>query len=152
LVIVVRSTLALTNGDDKVAIPLGSMMSINAALLVCTALAVVRTVLSVLGALLAARFGTSAVADIRRSLARAFVSAAWPVQQAEKSGRLQELLTTFITKVVELLSSLTQMVTMLFSLVALLAAGVAIDPAVSVVAIISVGLLGSALRPFRAAI
>ena len=152
LVVVVRTTFALTNGDHQVEIPIGSPISIKEALLICVALAVVRTLLALVGAIMAAHFGTSAVADIRRSLARAFVNSAWPIQEAEKSGRLQELLTTFITKVVEMLSSLTQMVTMLFSLIALLAAGVAIDPAVSVLAIISVGLLGSALRPFRAAI
>lgn len=152
LVVVVRATFALTSGDGQVEIPFGSSISVNNALLVCAGLAAIRTLLSVSGAFLAAKFGTTAVADIRRSLARAFVNAAWPVQQAEKSGRLQELLTTFITNVVQMLSSLAQMVTMSFSLIALLAAGVAIDPAVSILAIISVGLLGSALRPFRAAI
>lgn len=95
---------------------------------------------------------TSVVADTRRTLAAAFLFASWPVQQADRSGKLQELLTTFTNQGSQLVNSLTLGVSSMFNLIALLGIAVVVNPTGSILVMVAALVFGSALRPLRAAV
>jgi ABC-type multidrug transport system fused ATPase/permease subunit len=100
----------------------------------------------------AARLTSTVVARTRKRLARAFLATSWEVQQDDRTGRLQELLTTFSQQAFALINSLTTATSSLFSLLALLGIAVAVDPVGALVVIVAVAVLGSLLRPVRAAV
>ena len=69
------------------------------------------------------------------------MQASWSSQHGERSGRLQEMLTTFAQQGAELVNSTTLAITAGCSLVALLASAVAVDPQASLVVIAAVAVL-----------
>jgi ABC-type multidrug transport system fused ATPase/permease subunit len=113
---------------------------------------VVRVALSIAVAWQSARLSASVVASVRRDLALAFMQASWSSQHGERSGRLQEILTTFAQRGAELIGATAFAITTGCSLVAMLGAAIVIDPAASVVVIAAVAVLGLVLRPLRAAV
>ncbi len=89
---------------------------------------------------------------MRRNLARAFMSASWTAQHGQRSGRLQELLTTFTGQGASLVTSLMLGIRAGGSLLALVVTAVAVDPLAALTVIVAVVVLGSVLRPLRAAV
>ena len=88
-------------------------------------------------------------AGLRTELGNAFLRANWASQHGERTGRLQELLTTFSNQGSQLVASVMQGITNGFSLVALLLSAVMIEPLASLAVIVVVIALSSVLRPLR---
>lgn len=152
LVVVTRTAFAITDGADRVGVVGGRYLSVNGTLLLAFVLVVVRLLLAVCAGWLSARMMAEASADIRRVLAEAFLNASWPVQQEEKSGSFQELLTTFAAQVTSLINGVTQAVLSGANLAAFIGLAIAVDPAGAAVLVVSVAILATLLRPLRAAI
>ena len=89
---------------------------------------VVRLILSVVGVRISARLTADVTTDQRHLLSDAYLRTSWAVQQAEPAGRLQELLTSFVGRVTNAVTTLTVAVTAALSLVAFLGVGFAVDP------------------------
>ena len=152
LVFVTRSAFAITDGNNEVGLVLGRTVSIGAAIALALSLVVLRIALSVAAAWQSARLSTTVTAGLRTELADAFLRADWASQHGERSGRLQELLTTFSSQGAQLIAAVMQGITNGFSLFALLLSAVLIDPLASVAVIVVVAVLATVLRPLRAAV
>jgi ABC-type multidrug transport system fused ATPase/permease subunit len=152
LVSITRAAFAITDGDDEFGLVAGWEVSVTTAVLFSLALVVIRVALAIATTWQSARLSASVIADVRRELAQAFMQASWSSQHGERSGRLQELLTTFAQQGAALVTATTQAVTSGCSLAAMLVSAIVIDPAASLVVIAAVAVLGSVLRPLRAAV
>lgn len=152
LVTVTRAAFAITDGEDRIGILAGRSLSVRSTLSLALALVALRIALAGYASWQSANVATRVVAGIRHRLSRAFLDASWEVQQAQRSGSLQELLTTYSGQASSLMTSLTQGVVTGANLVALLGMAVAVDPVGALVLVVSVSMLGLLLRPLRSAV
>lgn len=152
LVTVTRAAFAITDGDEEVGIVAGVFLSVNTTLFLALVLVMMRLALATFAGWLSAEMMTRASAETRTRLADAFLNASWQVQQNEKSGGLQELLTSFSGQVTALVSAVGQAFLAGANLAALVGLAIAVDPPGAVVLVVSVGVLASLLRPLRAAV
>lgn len=88
-------------------------------------------------------------ADLRRSLAQAYLRSSWSVQQVSASGRLQELVTGFANSGANLVWAFANGIISGCSVGAMLLLAVGVDPLGSLIAVAAVAVLGSVLRPLR---
>ena len=152
LVVVTRTAFAVTDDSDRVGIVGGWYVGVPSALLLAVALVVARMTLAALAVWIASGLSWGAVAETRQRLAHAFIDARWSVQQDERVGSLQELITTYGGYLARLLSSVTNIVLAAANLAALLGLAVAVDPLGAVVLVVAVAVLAVLLRPLRAAV
>lgn len=152
LIAATRAAFAITDGADRVGIVAGWFVSVGQALLIALCLVVIRVALMSFAAWQSARTTAAVVARIRRRLARSFLDAPWGVQQSQRSGSLQELLTSYASQAQALMAALNQGVVAAANLVALVGIAIAVDPLGAIVLVISVAGLGLLLRPLRAAV
>lgn len=149
LVGVTRAAFAITDGDERFGVIAGIEMSVDVVVAVAAALVVARTALALLSTWQAAWLGSSVVATVRKDLANTYLAATWSAQHGGRSGRLQELLTTYAGRANELVAGITQVVSSGCSLAALLAMALIVDVAASAVAALALLVLGLVLRPLR---
>ena len=152
LVVITRSAFAITDGSDQVGLVAGWEVGVNTAVVVSLALVLTRVGLAVIATSQSAKLSSSVVAGVRRDLARAFMQASWSSQHGERTGRLQELLTTFAQRGGELAKNITIGITAGCSLAAMMIAAVIVDPAASIVVIGAIAILSLVLRPLRASV
>ena len=149
LVFVTRAAFAITDGENEVGLVLGRTASVGSAIWIALLLVVFRVAFAIAATWQSARLSATVTAGLRTELSDAFLSANWASQHGERSGRLQELLTTFSNQGSQLVASVMQGITNGFSLVALLLSAVLIDPLASMAVIVVVIALSSVLRPLR---
>lgn len=149
LIIVTRSAFAITDGAERVGIVAAWYLTVGQTLLLGAGLVSLRVALAAYASWQAARLSTSAVARVRERVASAFLDASWEVQQGQRSGSLQELLTTYTGQVNSLVGSLGSGVVAAANLVALVGIAVAVDPLGALILLISLAVLGVLLRPLR---
>ena len=104
LVSITRAAFAITDGKDEFGLVAGREVSVTAAVLFSLTFVLVRVALAIAATWQSARLSASVIADVRRDLAQAFMRASWSSQHGERSGRLQELLTTFAQQGAELVN------------------------------------------------
>jgi ATP-binding cassette subfamily B protein len=149
LVIITGVAMAMMDDRAEVGPILGSTLSIGSALLVGTAILVARLALSLVGVRISAHLTANVTMDQRRRLSHAYLRTSWAIQQAEPAGRLQELLTSFVQRVNQTITSLTQAVTSLLSLIAFLGTGIVVDATSTLAVLVALALVGSVLTPLR---
>lgn len=149
LVVATRTAFAITDGDERVGLLAGYFLDVNETLLVAFALLVARYALAVLAVRQAAALTANVIERQRKRLARAFLMASWEVQQRERSGSLQELLTTYAGQASALSTNATQFSVAAGNLIAMLGIAIGINPVGALALVAAVGILGSALRPIR---
>jgi ABC-type multidrug transport system fused ATPase/permease subunit len=154
LFLVVVSRLAFAITDDTTTVELVGGVSSSLAWAAAGALLLVlfRAVLAVASTWQTARLSTSVIADLRTQIASAYLRASWSTQHGQRSGRLQELLTTFTQQGAILVNGVLLATSAGFSLLALLITAVLLDPLASLVVIAAVLVLASVLRPMRKAV
>lgn len=150
LVVVTRLALSITDRADRAELVLGRTVTIAVGLWVALALVIVRFALAWFANRLSAHMGVRVAADLRRRLTAAFLHASWGRQQAERVGRLQELMTAYATSGSQLVGGFTGALTSAFGLAAMLTLAIAVSPVGALVVIAAVAVLGLALRPVRA--
>lgn len=144
--------MALVGGKDVVGPAYGQYLPMDTALAVACGSLVLRVILSLIAVHLSAALTAVVSTEQRQRLSHAFLHTSWSVQQAEPAGRLQELLTSFVSRITQAVSVLATAITASLSLVAFLAAGVAVDPLSTAAVLFALGLVGSVLSPMRRAI
>jgi len=152
LITVTRAAFAITDGDDRIGIVSGWYVTVPVALLLGLTFVVLRLGFSAFASWNSARLSAQVVADVRNRLASAFLGASWTVQQSQRGGSLQELLTTYSNQASFLMGSFSQGVLASANLIALLLMAIAVDPLGALVLVTTVGILGLLLRPLRAAV
>ena len=149
LVTITRAAFAITDGDTRVGIVANVFVSINYGLLLAVGLLVVRLLLSASASWQSAKLSADVVAAVRHDLSSAFLDASWEVQQAQRAGGLQELLTTYGNQTSAMMAGVGQVVLSSANLIALLGLAIAIDPKGAVALVMSVAVLGALMRPLR---
>jgi ABC-type multidrug transport system fused ATPase/permease subunit len=149
LVIITSVAMAMMRDGAEVGPILGRSISVGDALVVGTVVLAVRLALSIVGVRISARLSADVTTDQRHRLSHAYLRTSWAIQQAEPAGRLQELLTSFVQRVNQTITALTQAVTSLLSLIAFLATGIAVDFMSTLAVLVALALVGSVLTPLR---
>lgn len=152
LIAVTRAAFAITAGRDEVGIVAGIFLNLNLTLVLALVVVVVRLALAVFAGWQSSNMMARASAEIRSKMAEAFLNASWSVQQEERSGSLQELLTTFSAQVTAMVGAVGQIFLSGANLAAMIGLAIAVDPPGAVVLVVSVAALASLLRPLRAAV
>lgn len=125
---------------------------VETALILAGILLVMRVGLAVGAVFLSAGMVTGVLGDLRNRVSTAFLGAQWETQQAEPSGRLQELMTTFVNRATGSVSAFAGWLSAWLSLAAFLLAAVIVDPRATIFMILALAALGGVLYPLRAAI
>lgn len=149
LVLLTSTVLALAAGSEAIPPALGFTLSTDMALIGSGVAVALRLALSLATVQISASLGASVRTEQRVRVAEAFLRADWGIQQNEAAGRLQELLTSFVGRINQAVSSLTQGITSLLSLLAFLSAGLLVDPLSTLAVLGALGILGSCLAPVR---
>lgn len=149
LVLITGTMMALVSGNDHVGPLWGMSIKLTTAVAAAVALVFVRLAFAALAVKLSADLTARVTIAQRRRLADSYLLSSWAVQQAEPTGRLQELLTTFVTRVTGAVATVTQAITALLSLLAFLGAGLIVDPLATLAVIVALGVLGAILGPLR---
>ncbi|MGK0276363.1 MAG: ATP-binding cassette subfamily B protein [Ilumatobacter sp.] len=152
LVIAMRTAFTITDGSDRVGMVASWNLPISLALGIALLLVAVRVSLSSFAAWQSAKLSSDVVARVRRRLSHSFFDASWAVQQRQKSGSLQELMSTYSGQTSNLMNGVNQAVVAAANLVALLGLAIAVDPLGAFVLVVSVAVLGTVLRPLRAVV
>ncbi|MDO5499965.1 MAG: ABC transporter ATP-binding protein, partial [Propionibacteriaceae bacterium] len=149
LVLITSVAMALVTDEQGVAPVLGIKLQIGQALAVGLVALITRLVLSIVVVQLAARLTARVSFDQRQRLSRAYLGTSWEIQHSEPSGRLQELLTTFVTKVTSSVTTMTNVVTATLSLVAFLLAALVVDALSTLAVVAGLVVVGLVLTPLR---
>jgi ABC-type multidrug transport system fused ATPase/permease subunit len=152
LVLVTGLLLALTGGRQVIGPVAGREMSIRVALIAAAIGLVLRLLLNLVTLRQSAALSAAVRTNQRRRLAHAYLGASWAVQQQEPSGRLQELLTSFISRALTAVAAAIQGLTAALSVIAFLGAGLVIQPLATLAVLAFLGLLAALLGPLRRAI
>lgn len=152
LVTITRVAFAVANGRSRVGMAFGWSAPIGLALLGAAILVSIRIALAGYNSWQSAKVSTRVVAAIRHRLSRGFLDARWEIQQGQRSGSLQELLSGHSRQASALMISVTQGVVAVANLIALLCIAVAVDPGGALVLVLSVIVLGVLLRPLRSVV
>lgn len=152
LITVTRAAFAITDGAERVGIVAGWYLSVNGTLLAAFGLVVTRIALASYSAWQSASVSSTVTAHMRHRLAGGFINACWELQQGQRAGSLQELLTGYTGQASAMIGALNSGVVAGANLVALVGIAVAVDPLGALVLVVSVAVLGSVLRPLRAAV
>lgn len=149
LVLITSVGMALVTGEEAIAPAFGVRLELGHALPLGLLLLIARLALSIVVVQLAARLTARVSFDQRRRLSQAYLGTSWAIQHAEPSGRLQELLTTFVTKVTSSVNTMTSVVTASLSLVAFLIAALAVDALSTLAVVAGLIVVGLVLTPLR---
>ena len=152
LVTLTRIAFAIKDGADRVGVLFGRSFSVREVLLLAVVLILARMACAVHTSWQSASVTTKVVAGLRERLTDSFLSSSWEVQQAQRSGSLQELLTTYSNQAAGLTTSLTSGITALANLLALLGTSLVVDPVGALALVVCVAMLGLLLRPLRSVV
>lgn len=152
LVVMTRAAFAITEGESEMGLLAGHSVSVNAALVLAIVLLVGRLGLAVSAARQGAAVSAGVMRAQRRRLAGAFLDASWEVQQGQRSGSLQELVTGFSSQAAAVATNVASLSLTTANLLAMLGIAVVIEPLGALALLVAVVVLGSALRPIRSAI
>lgn len=149
IVLVTAVAMALVDRSTSVGPVFGWAPSLGIALLVAAAALVVRLLFNMGSVWISARLAAEVTSQQRRELSHAYLRSSWAIQQSEPSGRLQELLTSFVARVTQTVSTLTTAVTAALSLAAFLGTGLIVDPVATLAVLIALAVVGAVLFPIR---
>jgi ABC-type multidrug transport system fused ATPase/permease subunit len=152
LITVTRAAFAISKGQDRIGVMSGWNLSVLETLLLAIALVGLRIALSGYGSWQSSSVSTRVVAQLRQRLSHAFLNSSWEVQQAQRAGSLQELLTAYVGQASGLMGSVAQGVVAVAGLVALVGMALVVDTAGALLLAVLVITLGLLLRPLRSAV
>lgn len=149
LVLLTAAVLSLATQSESVGPLLGQSISVPVALAVATVAALLRLALSIMVVRLTAGLSARVRTEQRVVVSSAYLHSDWAVQHAEPSGRLQELLTSFVGQINAAVSAVSGSLTAALSLVAFIAAAFVVDPLATIAVLGALLVLGLALSPIR---
>lgn len=152
LVLIVRVIFSVTEGADVVELGLGFEQPAAAVLGLAALCVLIRLLMAMLMARQSARLSHNTVAHLRRRLVRASLGAEWALQQDQRIGDLQDLATSYTSKVSSYMGAVASVVQLGVTLLSLIGVAVFLDPFGAVVMILAIVVLAAVLRPVRSAI
>lgn len=152
IVLLTGIAMALVSGVDVVGSVLGRDLNRTTATIVAAFALLLRITIALWSVWISTALTAQVTATQRRRLASAFLRSSWAVQQSEPSGRLQELLTSFVSRTTQAVSTLTGAMTAALSLIAFIITGVALEPVALLAVVVALAMVGGILLPLRRAI
>lgn len=149
LLLLTRMALAIAAGDSMVELPGGIRWSTGACIALAALAVLVRTLLALLVASSTARISGEAAQALRHRLATVYLNSSWSTKQAERPGRLQELVGTFVKTSLDIVGAASVVLGAGLSLGVLLVIAIVLDPLASVVMVFALGVLALILAPLR---
>ncbi len=152
LVTVTRAAFAITDHRSQVGVVSGWYVPVSLVLLLGLGIVAARIALAIYSSRKSAAVTADVVADARHHLAESFLHSSWRVQQEQRGGSFQELMTEYSGQASALVSNLNQVVLAGANLLALIGMAVGVNPVGALVLVVSVAALGLLLRPLRSVI
>ncbi len=149
LVLLTAVGMALVADSDVVGPFVGQTTTIPTALTLAALLLCIRLVLSLGAVVMSAGLTARVTSEQRLRLAHAFLLSSWEVQSNEPAGRLQELLTTFVSRSNQAVATLAQALTSILSLAAFLVTSLVVNPLATLAVMILLVVVGALLTPLR---
>jgi ATP-binding cassette, subfamily B, bacterial len=150
---IVRVAVALANDVKHVDLAMGPLpdlrLSIGAGFTIALVCLGIMTTLSIVEARISARLATDALTDARKRLFRAFTAASWEGQSTERDGRLQELMTTYVMRLAQAITTLAKGLVAMASFLTLLGSAFVVDFIPAAISLLAVALLYLLLRPIN---
>jgi len=151
LLLIVRSALVVTGSDGTADVVLGPLdlsgMSVATLLWVAAGLLAFVIAARFWGSRLIATVSARALTQSRESVFRAFMGASWDVQSEERSGHLQDIMSTNLERVALVSLQVATGLAAAFQFGALLVSGVVIDPLAAAAILLMVVALFFVFRP-----
>lgn len=147
LVVVTRLALAVAQGDERIRV--GVELSLGQGVAAGFALLVLRLALGLGGVWVSAELTRRCLVATRRRLASTFFNASWETQQNERAGRLQQVLSEFVSRMLVAVGAVTNLTAAGLALSALLVASLVVDPVATLGVAVALAVLGSLLAPIR---
>lgn len=149
LVVVTRTALAVADGKEQTGLVGGVSVPIAGAIAIACGLVLVRLVLALSTVSVSTTLTTTVGLDVRSQLAKAYLDASWAIQQAQPSGRLQQLVMGSAGQAAGVISSFANVITAALNLTALVAVSIVVDPVATVVVVAALSSLGLVMAPIR---
>ena len=150
LFLVVRAAVGIAADQERIDLSLGPVateVTVVGLLVVALAVLVLMLGLGLLIAHCTARLASSALRRARRRTITAFVRSSWRTQASEPEGRLQELLTSHVTRISNGVVTLGGGLTAALNFVALMATALFVNTLAAGVIVVGVTILFFCLRP-----
>ncbi|KGN39133.1 ABC transporter ATP-binding protein [Knoellia subterranea] len=152
LVLITGLMLSLASGELPTLPVTGPLESRSTVLGLASAALIARLILGLLTAKITADLGAMVTVDYRKRLSHAFFDSDWKTQQAEPSGRLQELMGSFVVQVNLAMTSLTQGISAALSLIGFIGTGFFVQPQATLAVLGALAILGGIVTPLRSLI
>lgn len=152
IVLLTAIAMSLVNSQDTIGPYLGQTLSRRGALVAAGLALLCRVGLSLIAVRISAKLSADVTTDHRQQLSHAYLRTSWDVQHSEPSGKLQELLTSFVARITRSVQTLTAAITAFLSLFAFLASGFLMDPLSTAAVLLTLGVVALVLIPLRRAI
>lgn len=150
LVLIARVAIALSQDDDVITFSFAGLdgeVSPGRAIAACAVLGLVMLAASFVLARLTSSMTVDAVQTARKRIIDAFLVASWDLQARERAGRLQDLLTSYVTRVANAMAVISLGLTALLSLGALVVTAVAANALAATAMLVSVVLVTVVIWP-----
>ena len=150
LAAVAQAVAALSGGTSDVTFERGFFsvaLDVRILLGLAVAAGIVRATAVGVAGLLGPRLAANTRRRLRRQLFKSYLEADWATQSAEKSGRLQQTLSTSVNDATGVVAVLTQAVPAVLTLIVLLVVSLVINPVATAVLIVLGAAVGFALQP-----
>lgn len=150
LVVLARIALTVAAGEHRLSVVPGWRVSVSGALLIATGALLVKLVINTIWARLAASTATRVLGATRFALLRGFFRATWTRQSAERTGELQELMTTHVDRTTSVVLAVANLLTASLNVATLVLASMVVNRlATGAIAVAGLGLT-ALLRPVSA--
>lgn len=147
LLLVARTALAVTSGDEVVTVTSGLILGTGTAVVVALLALLVKLLLFVLTCWLNARLAARTVRYARHVVLTSFFRARWSAQSEERLGELQDYLTTAVGRLNNINVSFVNGLNALASFTVIIVTAVAVNPLAAVGCAVAAAMLLVLLRP-----
>jgi len=156
LLVIARVAFALTKSGSEVNLSLGPLnqvdVSVPALIIIAVVLLGIRFGLQIAGVWEQTALQGNVLMEVRNLLASNYIGASWALQADERSGRLQELATTFASSAASQVNTLANFLGAAFTLLAMLATALFANAVGTLlIGLAAFGLI-AVMRPFRSAV
>jgi ABC-type multidrug transport system fused ATPase/permease subunit len=144
LVLLARLAIALSEDEETISVSLAGLevdFSPARGAWACLALGIVMLLLSIALARLTASMAVVGVGTARKRIISAFLNASWDLQARERVGHLQDLLTSYVTRVANAMSVISLGLTAILSLAALVVTALAANALAASAMLVSIGVV-----------
>lgn len=147
LVVLARIALTAADGERGLSLLPGWRVSISGALLAALAALIVKLVVNTLWARLASSTATHVLGSSRFALLEGFFRSTWARQATERTGELQELMTTHVDRTTSVVLALAGLTTASLNVATLVVASLVVNTAAAAAIVVAGALLTALLRP-----